>query len=674
MNNDYADDPSLIQVPVGNETIANDKVIQVADPLTLDMDDDDFIKVSRKLIQDSKTKLKKDRYYERVKQNKKYLFGQQLDDQKLKPYKSRSQDNIIWEAESYLKPIALSRLPDIIVKPGQDNDDSQKTADSVSKVVDNDIKSRKRKKVLGLAFRHLPVYLTGIIKYFWNPEIGQDGDYDFKVVHPDNVVLDAYASSNDPQQMRFFAEAVEWSVKEWVMRFPKKEQDFYTELKSHGVFNDTTNETTESGMNTLVKGWEVWFDYYEKRDGNNYTNISAVGWFYENCCLDKIKNPNWDWEGTERKFTYVADTKGNKKKVSIDEMKARLQALGINIPDVQTETVFHNHFENPQKPYIVLGYEQWGDGPMDKTSRIEQTIPLQMQGDKRIKQIDEMLDRSRGKNVFSTDGGLKKEDIEELDMSDPETDVLVNGPVGNVYAHIQGEQPSPQTIQNLNDSRAAVFDKIGVHSSSRGAIETDVATTSQISREADFTRADDLVDDTINFAAEEMANAILQMIKLRYTKDHFVRILGPDGQTTFTKINRDMVDDGMEVTITASGTDKLKAEQRAMDMGKIKLIDPFQFYTDMHMTDPRGRTEKLMLFMTNPPAYQAKYGTLKLSTTEQLAAALMGGQQGGQQQPPMMGGMPQPEQSPVGPMSGNPSPDNTAAVNAEPPTGPVQQQ
>ena len=75
-----------------------------------------------------------------------------------------------------------------------------------------------------------------------------------------------------------------------------------------------------------------------------------------------------------------------------------------------------------------------------------------------------------------------------------------------------------------------------------------------------------------------MARAALQLIKLRYTEEHFVRDLGDDGKTTFQKIHRDMIEDGMEVNITASGTDKLKAERRAMDMARMKLIDPHTFY------------------------------------------------------------------------------------------------
>jgi hypothetical protein len=119
------------------------------------------------------------------------------------------------------------------------------------------------------------------------------------------------------------------------------------------------------------------------------------------------------------------------------------------------------------------------------------------------------------------------------------------------------------------------------------------------------------------------------MIKLRYTNDHYVRILGDDGNTVFTRVHRDMVEDGMEVQVTASGTDKLKAERRAMDMAGMKLIDPLTFYKDVGASDPHGRTKKLMTFMMSPEQYMAEF-VMGLKDSAAMGEAL-NGQTGGQQ-------------------------------------------
>jgi len=167
-----------------------------------------------------------------------------------------------------------------------------------------------------------------------------------------------------------------------------------------------------------------------------------------------------------------------------------------------------------------------------------------------------------------------------------------------------------------------------------------------------------LVEDTINAASEWMADWQMQFIKLRYTEDHMSQILGAKGKVTLVKLRRDMVQDGMEVTIKASSTDKLKAQRNALQMAELKLIDPLTFYEDMDMSDPKGRLEKLLLFNTDPAGYFAKF-VMDLENTGQMAGALAG-------QP-----LPQPQlPAPTGveaPMA--PTPADTSQVATEPPIG-----
>ncbi len=636
---------------ISNQIDSEVTVIEERDPLTLEVDDKELLRRIKRVVKDS-TSFYESKYHlkERQKSNEKYLFGRQIEDIKLKDYNTKFVDNVIWEAESYIKPIAVSRMPDVVVKPGQDTDEAKQIATDISKVVNSDIQSRDRRRVLGLAFRHLPVYFFGAIKYFWNPEKGKNGDYEFIVVHPENLVLDHTSPTNNPDDMRFVDEACSYSVKEVVMRFPDKEEDLYKELNKQGVFSPTgSNQKNDQGLSTIIQIHEIWFDWPEKVGSKQeYELVSGVAWYYGDTLLSKMKNPNWDWSGEKQTFTYkytapqtASDDKDSETKGSIENQLGLVQPTeddlrnnivnGTPNQNMQETTIFHNHFDNPRKPYIFMGYDQWGKTPLDETTRIEQNIYLQMNLDKRGKQNSEMMDRARGKHIFSVDSGLKKEDIEELDMADPNSDILVEGDVNAVHSFIPGEQPSPQMIQDKQGIKETILNKAGVHGAVRGENNSDsTATTTQIAREGDFTRADDLTEDTINYAAEEMANAILQMIKLRYTEDHLVRLLGEDGQTVFTKINRDLIQDGMEVNISASGVDKLKAEQKAFDMAKIKMIDPLSFFTDINSSDPRGRTERLMIFMTQPDLYITKYvmnPNDMLANTQNLAQSLNGGGQ-----------------------------------------------
>lgn len=601
-----------------NPIISKDEISTFRDPLNFDLDDITFLEYAKTLKREA------DEFWNsegpqgynlsvRRARIEAYYFGRQNLGTKAKTYSSKADDNLLWESQSYRRAMALSQLPDITVKPGQDTDQAKQVADDISKIVTSDIQSRQRKRVLGMAFDHHDVYLTGIIKAFWNPQKGKYGDYDFKTVHPENVTLDFRASTNDVRDMDFLFETCEYTVKELTMMFPESKEDLFSELGKESIFTPARNQHNEKGMNTKVKIEECWFKWYDKakKEGKDpeYEEIIGVAWYYKDCLLRKIKHPYWDWSGTPQTFTYEMKPLGGNKfeqvrnNVSIDQLKGSITS-GQSIPQAQTEMVFHNHLDYPEFPYILIGKDQWGKSPIDETTWIEQDLAMQETYDKRNKQTDEMIDRARGKHVFSSEGGVTKDDVSNFDLSDPDQDLLVDGDVNKVHGFIQGEQPSEALIKTALDIRERIMDKAGVHQATRGQINSDTAATNnQIAREGDFTRMDDFVDDTINYACEKMANWEMQFIKLFYTESHMRRILGPDGKYLSMQLQRDNIDDGMEAIISASGSDKLKAEQRAMDMAKMKLTDPFKFYTDVRASDPRGRTITLMNFLMNPQLY-----------------------------------------------------------------------
>ena len=361
---------------------------------------------------------------------------------------------------------------------------------------------------------------------------------------------------------------------------------------------------------------EVWFTWFEQ-NGDKWERIEGTLWKFNKVMLKKGKNPYFDYSGEKRLFTYK-----DEKKEELPLEQLQMMAMGNEMMGVQSQQVFRNYFKDPQKPYILIGYEQWGKTPIDETSRVEQEIPLQNSLDKRGQQVDEMIDRARGKHIWSKLGGLKAEDLEELDMSDPEVDMLVDEDVNKVHEFIPGEQPSAQMFKDKQDSADKIRAKAGVQAIT-GEIQTDVATTNQIAREANFTRADDLVEDTINYASEKMAQWAMQFIKLFYTEEHLKEAHGADGSIIYKKLHRDLVDDGMEVVIKSSSTDKLRAEKLAKEAAQLQMIDPLSYYEDVGLTDPKGRTKRLIDYMADPLSYSMKH-VEGLETTPQQVNALNG--------------------------------------------------
>lgn len=619
------DKESLYQTQtIENDLKPTEDILVEQSPLTLELDDNEIIKTTDAWYSDSR-RFFKERYnlFERRKKNETYLFGRQIDakekSKELRTYEARVLDNVLYEIEASLKPLAMSKLPDMIISPGTDTEESRKVAEDLTKCVDTDIKKRENRQVLGLAFKHLPVYFTAVLKVRWDPELN---DIKFDVVHPDYIDIDHTCNTKDANDMKWIAQTLPISVQECVMRFPKKKEELFDQLRKDGIDIGEKGDTPKTkGLNSEIKIREVWFDWYQQseQDETKWDKLSCVMWKYGDVILDKMKNPNFDYKGTTKYYSMDPMT-NEKREVSSNEMM-QFALTGQPPMGMTNEQIYRNFFSRPQKPYFFFGYDQWRKIAYDETSRIEQNIRNQENLDRRGKSIVEKLS-ARIKHIFSKDGGLKKEDIEQMDLNDTNQDILIEGDVNKVHSAIVPEQPTTQDFKDLGDSRDRMYAVSGA-TAIRGQMQSDVATTNQIAREGNFTRADDLVEDTINDAFEWMSRQEMHFIKLRYTEDHFRQLAGSHGTTTFIKLNGDLVEDGMEVSIKASGTDKLKTQKTAMDMAGMQMIDPLQLYRDLGLSDPEGRTTNLLMFTADPASYLAMVKGLG-ENTQQLVNTLQG--------------------------------------------------
>ena len=119
----------------------------------------------------------------------------------------------------------------------------------------------------------------------------------------------------------------------------------------------------------------------------------------------------------------------------------------------------------------------------------------------------------------------------------------------------------------------------------------------------------------------------------------------------------------MEVMIKASGTDKIKRQNNAMNMAKMQMTDPLSFFEDMGMDDPEGRAAKLITFKTDMPLYSAEFVEKGPTATTELAGKLATLTQQGMNTPGQTGGG-----APIGNPQ-QPQPGNTGAVAAAPQPG-----
>lgn len=611
MGNSFNESETNTQAP----GVATEAVVFEADPLKLDLPDKDVVEVIDYLITESRTHFKKSDLYGRRKDNETYYLGKQTkqmeEEHKLTSHNARYQDNVIYEAEGTLKAVAVSRVPDLIVYPSSDTPEREEMAEVLTEIVNSRIKKRENRSVLGMAYRHRPIYFTAVVKARWDSEKGKYGDYKYENIHPDNIDVDHTVSGNNPDDMNWIAHHYEMTVKEIVMKWPNKKEAL---LKMLGW-----KDESEKKLASKIKISEVWFTWYSKKE-DKFVRDEGVIWKYKTLVFDKIKNPYWDWEGEEALFKYNNEL-GKKERVQESDIRQSLMG-GTGLGPVATGKIYHNHFDDPKKPFFFFGYDQLGMGPFDETTRLEQSKYLQDNINLRGKQISEITSRSRGKDVFSTKGGMTASSIQKLDPTNPDQSVLVDGFLRDVYTHIPGEQPSSALFQEQAQNRERLFSKMGTNSALRGLRGgEDTATQTQLFKESDFTRIDDEVEETINACAEWMADWAMQFIKLFYIEEHFEKIEGQAGKVIHQKITRDYVEDGMEAKVSASSVDKMRRKREAFELANIKMIDPINFFKSIEDTDPEGKAEALMLFNMTPDLYVQKY-IKGNETTEQMAGAL----------------------------------------------------
>lgn len=569
---------------------------EIIDPMYLDVDDDDLVRIVKNNIKASVGFYKGRDLYAKQQKNLEYFLGRQpltKASNKSKPYK----ENVIYESMSRQKPIALSRMPDLTVKPGDDSLEAKKTAQQLTGIFNSDIKARSNRKLLGLAFKQEPIYYYAVVKAIWNPGKGKYGDYDFVNVHPDNIVWDHNCTTSNANDMRFVSERTKMTLGELIMTFPNKEEEIKEEF---GYTSDDRND--EAKLASPIHMWETWFHEY-KLKGKETERIDGVVWMYGNLVLDKMKNIYFDYQGRKKLFS-----KAFKEK---EPMNVEDVFNVLNDTEAETETIYNNYFQDPEKPYFFMVYEGMGEHPISETSRIEQILEFQDSINMNGSIIQDMNLRSRGKDLFDTNS-ISQTTLDSVDIYDIDQviglDIPQGSSINNAHSRIEQMPATQQMYRSMSDDRSKAFEMLGTGPATRGLANANMTLgQEQMSREGDYGLIDDIVEDTINACAEWQANWSMQFIKLFYTKTHMRHILGKDGEVLHTRLTQDMIDDGMEVVVSASGVDKMLRKRMAEENMKLGIGDPLSYYEDTEQSNPKERALRAMMAQGSPQMYIQQY-------------------------------------------------------------------
>lgn len=548
------------------------EIVTEAPELRTELRDDELNQIIDARIQESKNAYELIKLDDRRKTNEKYWLGQHY-----KPGEVEGLeyiDNMIYQDTEQRIRLAVGKTPDIIVVPGDNNLNARKNASIVERVLDIDISTKEKKRLLKNGLRHNHIHLIGICKPSWNPSKGQYGDYEFKLCDPRKVLIshtgripeDGYTSDN----CDLIVEIVEEPVAVVMAKFPNKAN----ELK------EMLGASDGSRLATTIKYQEVWYTYHDKQ-GNI---LEGVCWRYNHLVLRNIKNPYFDFQGYDKP---IYNNFGQIQRDMFGNM--------------QTERLFRNFFERPRKPYIFFSYENLGRTPIDDTSALEQSVPLQRNLNKTGKQIRDISDGITNKYAFDN---TITQDQARLVSSNPkepiwmDVDGAAQGGIKNHVANFTNDGPPPVLFQELGMTRMAIDAKFQTQGNTRGAniAPGESGISKQITREGDLVSSDDMSDIVLERVVEEMAGWAMQFMKLMYVDPHFKSKMGKDGALIQEMIQQDMIDDGVSLAVRGSISDKATARNNAINLGQSGSIDPLTMFEEMDAPNPKERTQRLLLF------------------------------------------------------------------------------
>ena len=211
-----------------------------------------------------------------IEQNLQYYYGNQTDVERIQGKNSKAVENRIFMATETMIPIATSRPPDIVVEPGDQDEQSQIDAQELQDILGYHIQRVNFQQLAERWARDIVLKRFGVFKVKWEKEIDDVG---LEVIDPRRIRIPRYGKTKD--KLPFLIEELELSYDtslsffgkekaEELMKSGKKESDNKKRKKSFAIQECWTNDMVvwRSGNLLLKKSNNPYFDF--KRPERNF--------------------------------------------------------------------------------------------------------------------------------------------------------------------------------------------------------------------------------------------------------------------------------------------------------------------------------------------------------------------------------------------------------------------
>lgn len=519
----------------------------------------------------------------------------------------------------------IANPPGINILPARDGTPAQDFASKLENFFRKKYSDLNLKEIVRMGLRNLYFGRLIVIKAFWNPLLGEGGDFDFRAIDPRKIRVGKYARKEPDSE--FCIEEVDDNLCAVVERFPLKKDAL---MQKYG-FTGEDGEVQMYIKNPDVTYKEAWINDY-------------VIFKLDTIVLGKIKNPYWDWEGVLITDDEEAQLNGNEQTPAVDGQARRNILQGAKLQQVQRQAemaqqptdpnspppqptdaqtletdieqeqatdaqdptppkykpYFFNYFENPRKPYIFATIFNNENTPIGRTDMITLSAELQRGIDKRKMDIDENCELVNG--ILKVDSGvMPKADAQRIRF---ETKGIIWGKGVKDGVTRETGTPLPEMVhQDMLDSRSEIDNIMAASSAFRGeqqGTETKAGRLALIQQSQ--LRLNELVQ-VVDYISKEIFDWGMQLAKTRYTEYHYAKWMGKEGAREVIEIIQDDFETGSEVTIIAGKTlpvdDEFKYEQ-AQDDVKEGYISPIDYLRIAGYENSKELSKNAFLYKVSP--------------------------------------------------------------------------
>lgn len=208
--------------------------------------------------------------------NENYYRGNQTGVDTIVGRNSKAVENRIYMATETMIPIATSRLPEIEVRAGSEDEADQQDADDLKDIIGFQFERLNIQEQAEWFLRYMLIFRYGVWGPTWNKELD---DVDFDVIHPRRIRFGPFGKTVDE---------LPYIIKELEMSF-EQVKDMFGKEKANELLKDSREESENKQRRSTFTIKEVWTDH-------------MVAWKTNNLILDKKANPFYTFGNKKKNF------------------------------------------------------------------------------------------------------------------------------------------------------------------------------------------------------------------------------------------------------------------------------------------------------------------------------------------------------------------------------------